>query len=216
MSTWISAGSGRPPLRGAADLAVPGDPLGGPALKTPGDQRQLLWLFLLSAGPSACSTARDSPGASTPTSRLSSTGAGGWCISGWKASSRSSPPPSSRSSSRARSDQAGHRRQGGAAFGHHLSVRRHHRHLPSPVLLGNADRGAGVGLGVQRARSGAAHAGGLLGSGRSAPRPLDLLGGALQVAHLLLRRRRVLEHGGRRFVRLHDQSARSRSTSCRD
>ena len=40
--------------------------------------------------------------------------------------------------------------QGGAAVGHHLPVRRHHRHVPSPVLLGHADRGAGLGLGVQR------------------------------------------------------------------
>ena len=39
---------------------------------------------------------------------------------------------------------------GGVALGHDLPGRRHHRHLPPPVLLGHADRRPGLGLGVQR------------------------------------------------------------------
>ena len=36
------------------------------------------------------------------------------------------------------SDSAGHRGGGGSAVGHDLSVGRHHRHLPSPVLFRHA------------------------------------------------------------------------------
>ena len=46
-----------------------------------------------------------------------------------------------------------------------------------------------------------------LGPRRSAARQAHHLGGALQVADLLLRRGRLLEHGGRRAVRFHDQPA---------
>ena len=59
--------------------------------------------------------------------------------------------------------------QVGAALGHHLPGRRHHRHLPSPVLLGHADRGARLGLRVQRAGGGAADARGLRRVGRHPP-----------------------------------------------
>ena len=69
------------------------------------------------------------------------------------------------------------RRQSRAALRHHLPVGRHHRHLPSPVLLRHADRRAGVGLGVQRARSGAADLGRLRRAGRSAPRQAHRMGG---------------------------------------
>ena len=80
-----------------------------------------------------------------------------------------------------RPDPSGVRRQGRAALGHHLPLRRHHRHLPSPVLLRHADRRPGVGLGLQRAGSGAAHHGRLLRDGRPAQRPAGTVGAALQV-----------------------------------
>ena len=95
----------------------------------------------------------------------------------------------------------------GAALGHDLSVRRHHRHVPPPVLLRHADGRAGLGLGLQRAGSGAAGPGRLRRHGRSAAVENVALGATVQVADLLLRRRRVLEHGRRRAVRLHDQPA---------
>ena len=76
----------------------------------------------------------------------------------------------------ARPDPARPCRQVGAALGHHLPVRRHHRNLPSPVFLRHADRGPGIRLGLQRAGSGAAHHGGVFRDGRSAQRPAGSAG----------------------------------------
>ena len=107
-------------------------------------------------------------------------------------------------------------RAGGAAVGHHLPVRRHHRHLPSPLLFRHARRSPWPGA---------------PSSARLEVVPLTLVGFD---AH----RRPAARHGspwvqrynwpiyffvavafwnmvGRRPVRLHDQSAHRARTTCR-
>ena len=98
----------------------------------------------------------------------------------------------------------------GAVLDRHLSLRRHHRHLPSPVLHRHAQLRAGAGRGLQRAGSCAAGADRLRGLGEHSPvarHRRQSLDQRLQVADLLLRRGGVLELRRRRTVRLHDQSA---------
>ena len=94
--------------------------------------------------------------------------------------------------------------RGGVDVGHHLFGWRHHRYVPSPVFCRNADGGIGLGFRVQRPGSRAAGAGWLRCDGRSAAIAHFPLGATLQMAHLLLHRRGILEHGRRRPVRLHD------------
>ena len=91
-----------------------------------------------------------------------------------------------------------------------LSLRRNHRHLPSPLLHRRAELGAGAGSGVQRAGSGSPGADRLRGLGEHSPvarHRRQSVDQRLQVADLLLRRRGVLELRRRRPVRLHDQPA---------
>jgi nitric oxide reductase subunit B len=54
-----------------------------PALREPSEQRPLLALFLISTWRLPCSTWPRSATAAARTWRLPSTGAGGWCTSGW-------------------------------------------------------------------------------------------------------------------------------------
>ena len=64
-----------------------------PAIRKGGESKSIVaLLFALHRAASACSTAPASCGASTRTSRWWSTGAGGWCTCGSKASSKCSPP----------------------------------------------------------------------------------------------------------------------------
>ena len=93
------------------------------------------------------------------------------------------------------SDSTRRRGRGGAAVGHDLSLGRHHRHLPSPVLFRHADRGPGLGIGLQCPGSRAAGAGRLRRHGRPAALQNFALGSAIQVADLFLRRGGVLEYG---------------------
>ena len=88
-------------------------------------------------------------------------------------------------------------RQGRAPLGDDLPGRRHHRHLPPPLLLRHADGRLGVRLGLQRAGGRSAGSGRLRGARRPACIAVHDLGTAVSLADLLLHRRRVLEHGGR-------------------
>ena len=54
------------------------------------------------------------------------------------------------------------RGQGRLAFGDDLPRRRHYRHMPSPLLLRHADHSPHLGLGVQRSRGRSSHARSLL------------------------------------------------------
>ena len=65
-------------------------------------------------------------------------------------------------------DPAGIRREVCAAIRHDLPLGRHHRHLPSPVFLRHSHRCLGMGVGLQRAGSSAAHHGCLFRDGRPA------------------------------------------------
>lgn len=80
----------------------------------------------------------------------------------------------------------------------------YHWDVPSPVLLRHSHGRLGVGISLQRPRSRAAHASGLRRDGRPAAVPNHPLGKAIQMAHLLLRLRCLLEHDRGRVVRLHD------------
>ena len=80
-------------------------------------------------------------------------------------------------------DQAGVRGTLRPALGSDLPGRRHHWHLPPLVLLGDALRGARLGLGVQRFGSGSADSGGLRRMGRYPAGQAGSLGGTLPVAH---------------------------------
>ena len=99
----------------------------------------------------------------------------------------------------------GHRR--GPVLDHHLPVRRHHRHVPPPLLRRHADGRPGAGGDVQRAGGGAAGPDRLRGLREPDAEPGAAVGGGVQVADLLLRRRGVLEPRRRRPVRLPDQPA---------
>jgi hypothetical protein len=102
------------------------------------------------------------------------------------------------------SDPGGTGSPGSPVVGDDLPVRRHHRHLPSPVFLGNADGGPGVGVGLQCFGSRAVGVGGLRRPGRPPHVESGSLDEPLPLADLLLRGGGLLEHGGCWVVRLHD------------
>src|SRR5215470_18216508 len=135
----------------------------------------------------------------TRTSAWSSTGAGGWSTSGWKASSRSSQPRSSPSCS-----------LGWACCRPRSPPRPPSLPPPStwpeassepittcpPVLLGHSHRGPGVGRDAERARGGALGPDRLSGDEGPEELPSQRMGAQVSLAHLLLHRRRLLEPGG--------------------
>ena len=100
-----------------------------------------------------------------------------------------------------------------------VSLRRHHRHVPSPVFRRNAQHRAGLGSGFQRPGSGSAGADRLRGVGEHPPGalpPAAHLGGRLQMAHLLFCGGGVLEFRGRRACSASSSIRPSRFTTCRD
>jgi nitric oxide reductase subunit B len=106
-----------------------------PALRKPGEQKQLVALLAVSTRGDRLFYGAGLTWGQHTHCRSSSTGAGGWSTCGWKGFFevfattviafffmrlnliRPALPAS------------------GAAFGHHLPVGRHHRHLPPPLLL---------------------------------------------------------------------------------
>ena len=151
-----------------------------PAVKTSGEHKPLLWLFMMSAGgdrrvlwrrPRVGSAHPPIDGRILALVGGSSLGRG--ILRGLRYNrdrvflhSPGLDPPRVRC-------------QGRSALGDHLSRGRHHRHLPSPVLFGDADGGPCVWLRIQHTRGGAADHGGIFGGRRSTPQPTHSLDSAL-------------------------------------
>ncbi len=148
-----------------------------PALKTAGDQRQLLWLFLISAGAIGLFySAGLTWGQHTHLSIVEYWR--WWVVHLWVEGFFEvfATTVIAFFFTRLGLIRPALAAKAALAVGHYLPGWRHHRHVSSPVLLGDAHRGARLGIGVQRAGSGSAHDGGVLRSRRPAPGPAHDLG----------------------------------------
>src|ERR1043166_1989924 len=97
--------------------------------------------------------------------------------------------------------------EGRALLDGHLPFGRHHRHVPPPLLHGHAEQRARARRGLLGAGDRAACAHRLRGLGEHQAGARPCVDGRLQVAALLLRRRRLLELRGRGPLRLPHQPA---------
>ena len=179
-----------------------------PALRRKDESRSIVGLLFLSVVCIGLFFGAASCGTSTRTSRWSSTGAGGWSTSGSRASSRSSPPPSSRSCSRGSACLQARTAtiavlfativfMAGGVLGtlHHL----YFAGTPTAVLALGASFSALEVVPLAYIGFEAYHTWKL---GRATPWMARY-----KLADHVLHRRRVLEPGGRRALRLPDQSA---------